>query len=80
MPQGIVNLKLIVNLDYRLNNTRVSELEKALGRIVINAASQGDFTHRTAAEVKTWGWKVSRTEKGARDGKAKKPCTKKSSR
>ena len=58
MSRGLVAMRLIVDVTYRLNNTRVSELEKALSNVAVTAAGNGWFKVGTNAEVKTWGWKV----------------------
>lgn len=81
MPRGIASLRLTIDVTYRLNGTRASELEKPLSNVAITAASNGWFKVGTNAEVKTWGWNVTKIEKGGTSAKAqqsrpKKPAAK----
>lgn len=57
------NLQLVIDVSYKLNHTRVSELKSRLDRIANLAAGEGLFTGSTAAEVENWTWKVHQPKK-----------------
>ena len=63
MARGSVTLRLTVDVTYKLNNTRISELKDMLSAIPVHAAGNGMFTGETSAEVDNWMFKVYRQEK-----------------
>jgi hypothetical protein len=52
------HLRLILDVDYKLNGTPPEDLKYFLADIANRAAGDGLMTHDTPAEVENWGYTI----------------------